>query len=110
VVGYDSLRWPSSGGGRVLGVRAYSSKIKIYNTKNKLKATNFILVESHLVKDLGGKVTTRYYCPDPSRYLATPISLSNIVSIAPAVNIGLSRVLDIVLSYYPAIYFLFLLL
>jgi hypothetical protein len=46
----------------------YGPKIKIYNTKNKLQATDFTPVESNLAKDSDSKVTAKSYCPDPVRF------------------------------------------
>jgi hypothetical protein len=45
----------------------YSPNIKIYNTKNKLQATDFTLAESNLAKDSDSKITAKCYCPDPGR-------------------------------------------
>ena len=47
----------------------YGSKIKIYNTKNKLQATDFIPAESFLAKDSGNKVTAKSYCPYPVHFI-----------------------------------------
>jgi len=49
----------------------YGPKIKIYNTKNKLQATDFIPVELNLAKDSDSKVTAKSYCPDPVRLTYT---------------------------------------
>jgi hypothetical protein len=48
----------------------YGPKIKIYNTKNKLQATDFTPAESNLAKDSDSKVTAKSYCPDPVRVFA----------------------------------------
>ena len=40
---------------------------KIYNTKNKLQATDFIPAERNLVRDSSSKVTAKSYYLDPSR-------------------------------------------
>jgi len=45
----------------------YGPKIKIYNTKNKLQATDFTPAELNLAKDSDSKVTAKSYCPDPVR-------------------------------------------
>jgi hypothetical protein len=45
----------------------YGPNIKIYNTKNKLQATDFTLAESNLAKDSDSKITAKCYCPDPGR-------------------------------------------
>ena len=41
----------------------------MYNTKNKLQATDFTPAESNLAKDLDSKITAKYYCPDPGRFI-----------------------------------------
>jgi len=46
------------------------SKIRIYNTKNKLQATDFTPAERNLARDSGSKVTAKSYCPDPVRYIS----------------------------------------
>jgi len=54
----------------------YGPKIKIYNTKTKLSATDFIPAELSLEKDSDSKVTAKRYCPDPARFLTTIVLLS----------------------------------
>ena len=39
----------------------------MYNTKNKLQATDFTPAESNLAKDSDSKITAKCYCPDPGR-------------------------------------------
>ena len=54
----------------------YGSKIQIYNTKNKLQATDFTPAERNLARDSGSKVTAKCYCPDLGRIHVTTIAAS----------------------------------
>jgi len=69
----------------------YGSKIKIYNPKNKLQATDFTPAESHLAKDLGSKVTAKSYCPDPVRLIVAVVILLVVIIVLPVVAMILQR-------------------
>ena len=53
----------------------YGPKLKIYNIKNKLQATDFTPAELNLAKDSDSKVTAKSYCPDPVRGRTPDFSL-----------------------------------
>ena len=71
----------------------------VYNTKNKLQATDFTPAESNLAKDSDSKITAKCYCPDPGRITRTAGSLGGHKSYwVDANGEGISAIIGVVIA------------